>query len=218
MDALRALRRLRRDADDPRAVSELLDSLDGPFAEGWFRRFRATRVGRRVLDERRDLLALLAHRSWLAALADDSLGRAYLDFADREGRVDAGADSAAGGYDAWRDDERERFRARLRDQHDLEHVVTGYGSDVLGETALLAFTLGQTASPGTAVLVALSLREIEPGQRRFLLEAYRRGRRSAWLPATDWETLLELPLDEVRAVLGLADPPIARHPHSRAAA
>ena len=33
------------------------------------------------------------------------------------------------------------------------------------------------------------------------------GRRAAWLPAQDWEALLGRPLDEVRAQLGLGEPP-----------
>ncbi len=210
--AYRALRRLWSDPDDTRAVFEVLESLDGPFVEGWFRRFRATRVGRRVLEEERDLLALLADRTWLGGLPEGSLGRAYASFVDREGLtaealVEASRDDRGGGYETWLDEERARFAARLRDQHDLEHVVTGYRRDVLGETALLAFDLGQMPSLGLFVLVGIGLLEASGDDRRFLLDAYRRGRRAAWLPATDWEGLVELPLTEVRALLGLGEPP-----------
>ncbi len=212
LDALRALRRVWHDPDDTRAVFEVLDALDGPFLEGWFRRFRATRVGRRVLEEERDLLSILADRCWLAQMPEGSLGREYGAFVEREnlsadGLVAASLDQQGLGYEQWLDDGRARFTARLRDQHDLEHVVTGYGRDLIGETALLAFDLGQSLSLGTAVLVGLGLLDATPQARRLFLEAYRRGRRGAWLPATDWEGLLELPVADVRALLAVGQPP-----------
>jgi ubiquinone biosynthesis protein COQ4 len=47
-----------------------------------------------------------------------------------------------------------------------------------------------------------------PGSRKMIRHAYRRGRKAAWLPAVDWETMLERPLVEVRAELGLEDLPV----------
>jgi ubiquinone biosynthesis protein COQ4 len=103
------------------------------------------------------------------------------------------------------------FGARLRDMHDLWHVVTGYGRDVLGELALLAFTYEQTRNPGIGYIV----RNVERRMRRngneqisgFLREASARGRGAAFLPAADWEALLERPLEEVRESLRVGDPP-----------
>jgi len=43
--------------------------------------------------------------------------------------------------------------------------------------------------------------------RPLVRQAYRRGRRAAWLPATDWEALLPRPLHEVRVELGVGEPP-----------
>jgi ubiquinone biosynthesis protein COQ4 len=36
---------------------------------------------------------------------------------------------------------------RLRDTHDLLHILTGYGRDALGEQCVLAFTYSQQPSP-----------------------------------------------------------------------
>lgn len=44
---------------------------------------------------------------------------------------------------------------RMRDTHDLWHVLTGYSGDVLGETALLGFIFAQTGNPGVALIIAL---------------------------------------------------------------
>ena len=48
------------------------------------------------------------------------------------------------------DADRETFGNRLRDMHDLWHVLTGYGMDEAGEAANLAFNLGQIWSLGIA--------------------------------------------------------------------
>lgn len=211
LEGWKGLWRVLRDPDDTHAVFSVLDAFDGPFLEGWFRRFRATRVGRRVLEEDRDLLSLLTDRAWLTKMPDGSLGRAYAEFMraenlSTEAVVAAGGTGVGPGYEGWHDEGRARFSARLRDQHDLEHVVTGYGRDGTGETALLAFELGQSITPGLLLVVAARLRHVPPAERGVLLEAYRRGRRAAWLPATDWEGLLELALSDVRAILGVGEP------------
>jgi len=212
LGALRALGRIRRDPSDPRAVAELCEALDGPFFEMAFRRFRATRVGRRVLDEERDLLSLVADRGWLGSLPDGSLGHACARFVDREGsfRPEPGpavGRDADGGWDSWQERERRRFSERLDDQRDLEHVVTGYGRDTAGSNALLAFGLGQQPRPGALLAVAWACLRAGREQRRVLFAAFGRGRRAAWLPATDWESLLALPLHDVRSLLGLGVPP-----------
>jgi ubiquinone biosynthesis protein COQ4 len=101
----------------------------------------------------------------------------------------------------------EFIRDRMRDQHDLWHVVLGYGADVLGEAALLAFTFAQTGNAAIGVLVLVGLARIRATDARLLIaRAFVRGLRAAWFPAQEWETLLALPLDEVRARLRI-DPP-----------
>jgi len=40
------------------------------------------------------------------------------------------------------------------------------------------------------------------------VDGFRRGRRAAWLPEQPWETMLALPLAEVRARLGTGAPPV----------
>jgi ubiquinone biosynthesis protein COQ4 len=39
-------------------------------------------------------------------------------------------------------------------------------------------------------------------------QAYRAGKRAAWLPQQDWETLLSQPLEEVRQQLRVAPPEV----------
>ena len=41
-------------------------------------------------------------------------------------------------------------------------------------------------------------------------QAYRTGKRASWLPAEDWESRLEQPLEAVRDELGITPPEIYR--------
>ena len=213
--AWRALRNLIDDPERTDQVFEIVRALSGNSLEHAYQRFAATADGRRLLSERPSLLATLSDRSALAALPEGSFGRAYAEF------MDAGQLAADGLVEAEQmaeqsfakegpyDPDREYFGDRLRDMHDLWHVVAGYGRDLVGEASLLAFTFAQTWNPGVGFIVAVAYLRLgdAPGARELLREAFRRGRRAAWLPGEDWEALLARPLEEVRARLGLGTPP-----------
>jgi ubiquinone biosynthesis protein COQ4 len=116
-----------------------------------------------------------------------------------QGIVDASVTGGTSG-DALPDDLR-FLRDRMRDTHDLWHVVTDYGVDLVGEAALLSFSYAQTKNPGVGLVVLLAVTKGDAAIWRVLRDAYRAGARSAWLPAVAWETLLDRPLEEVRAQL-----------------
>lgn len=93
---------------------------------------------------------------------------------------------------------------RMRQTHDLWHVLTGYSPDVPGEIRLQAFTFAQTNAPSAFVLTVfgtvrwtIALR----GHVGEVLRAYRRGKATKWLPTFRWEEHWEMPLDELRAML-----------------
>jgi ubiquinone biosynthesis protein COQ4 len=100
--------------------------------------------------------------------------------------------------------------ARMRDTHDLWHAAIGYHGDVLGETALLGFIFAQTRNPAIAFIIGIGLLKTigAPEARAVILDGYRRGRAAAWLPEVPWETLLALPLSEVRRRLHLEEAPV----------
>ena len=210
--AIRAMRALLRDPDDTARVFDVIAALGGRHGERAFERFRRTDTGARVLSENRSLLAALSDRERLLSLPPGTVGRTYAEFMGREDLSAQGlaeASLAAGGPDPSLPPERRLFGARLRDMHDLWHVVTGYGRDLLGEAALLAFSYAQTRNRGIGFIVATAWWKARqaPQFRRMLRDAYRRGRRAAWLPAADWEALLARPLDAVRAELRVEPPP-----------
>ncbi len=215
LEALRGIRALMQDPDDTVRVFDVVSALSGRSGLRLYQRFRQTEAGQRILVERRDLLATLSDRQRLLALPPDSLGRSYGEFMKREDLTAEGLAlaSAEGGRGDLEDlpEERKLVGARLRDQHDLWHVVTGYGRDLAGEVALLSFTFAQTRNPGIGFIVAFAYRRARGDlryARRLIRAAWRRGRRAAWLPAQDWEALLERPLADVRRALQVGDPPV----------
>jgi ubiquinone biosynthesis protein COQ4 len=209
--ALRALRNLKRDREDTRQVFLLMEALRGKTTLRQFARFCSTESGRAMLAERRSLLASLSDRASLAQLPPGSLGRAYYEFMASE---DLSAEQLVELSRVQRpasDDEVTWFRERNREMHDLLHVTAGYGRDPLGEVCVVAFSFAQTGQKGFAVIAingAFRIARRLRGQHvlRAVYEAYRQGRRAAWLIGADWENLLSQPLDSVRAQLRVSPP------------
>ncbi|MSP42481.1 MAG: ubiquinone biosynthesis protein [Alphaproteobacteria bacterium] len=213
--ALRALRAIFRDKEDTGQVFRIVNALTGKSLIKRLDRFRNVPVGRQILAENRQLLSTLSDRKYLASLPEGSYGRAYLKFLETEGLSAEGLIEAS--KEAPRTQQQadyELFTSRLRDSHDLQHVLTGYGRNTLGELSVLAFSYAHTRNPGIGFLVITGMfkfrKEMPKGIPVFraVWEAYRNGVKSAWLPAADWEALLKLPMAEARRVLNIAEPVI----------
>ena len=221
LEAFRAIRALVRDPDDTGQVFRVIRAFSDRTIERQLARFQATPEGRRILAENRSLLARLGDRAALEQLPPGSLGRAYADFTRVEEISPAGlveASLAAPPEGETISPERRLFAERLRDSHDLWHVVTGYGRDLVGEAALLAFTYRQTRNPGIGLIVLAAWwktgRDL-PGARALIRDGLRRGSRAGWLPGADWELLLTRPLEEVRRSLAIE--PVAAYAQKRSA-
>lgn len=218
--AWRAVRALLAEPDRTELAFEAVASVSARDFERLFQRFVADPEGRRLLAQRPSLLDALRDRARLRALSADSFGRAYLRFMDEaqltaDGLVDADRTSEqVRGYSAS-DPDREWFSDRLRDMHDLWHVLSGYGRDEAGEAANLAFSLGQMPFRGIALIV-IAAALVEPhgnrfGWPRYLFRAWRRGRGAAAMTRARYEDLLPRPLDEVRRLLRIV-PATTAHP------
>jgi len=221
--AWRALRKLIDDPERTEQVFEIISALSGDAFERAWRRFRAHPDGQRLLRERPSLLATLSDRSALRALPLGSFGRTYAAFMDAAQLDPAGlveADEVAaqnyappesGPVDA----DVEFFGARLRDMHDLWHVLTGYGRDEAGEAANLAFTYAQVPNLGIGLIVlagaVIGPRDLTLYWPRYLHRAWRRGRATSLLSVAPYEELLSLPLAEVRERLAIQPVHVA-HP------
>ena len=153
----------------------------------------------------------------MAAFPPGSVGAAYFAWRVAEGLSAEGlAQVSRHGLDLSQVETRHPyawFGRRIRDVHDIWHVLSGYGRDGLGEACLVAFSYAQTRGPGWALIAvgaALNARRLGGGaeHRAAIWEGYRRGRRARWLLAEDYRTILAEPVEAARARLGL-QPPLA---------
>ena len=102
------------------------------------------------------------------------------------------------------------FLLRMRQTHDIWHIVAGFSTDVFGELGLKAFELAQTHRTMSAVLIAgglLSTLFKHPEDLDKLLEqiaiGYRLGAKAKPFFAKKWEENWERPLLEWRQELGI---------------
>ena len=211
--ALRSVRRLLADKDDTVQVFEIMRALNGPATRQGYLRLIGTARGGRLAYQRRELAEVLSDRVALARLPADSVAAAYLAFTaagqiSPEGLADVSREVHADRIDlahpvAW-------YGRRIRDVHDLWHVLAGYDLSGLGEACLVAFSFTQTRALGWAAigLGAWMTALRQPGQpyARAIVEGYRRGRAAAWLPGEDYEALLAEPLAAARVRLGVTPP------------
>ncbi len=210
--AIRAMAKLLKNPEATEEVFVILRALSGDAIGKGYRRFITTPQAREILDSETSLLEVLGDRDGLRGLPEGSLGQRYLAFMEAGNITAEGLKDASEGEDLQRleNPDMETYALRLRDQHDLWHVTTGFGRDVAGEACLLAFTYAQTKNRGIGfigAMGALKLRKVF-GSQFFssMWQAYQMGRRTSWLPAQRWEQLLALPLEEVRAKLGVEAP------------
>lgn len=219
--AWNALRAAIADSSQTDKAFEIVEALAGGSFERSFQRFRAHPDGQRLLRDRPSLLAALSDRAAHAKLPSGSFGRAYLAFMESGNLTPDGLVEADKMAEARRpepipvDPQREFLGDRMRDMHDLWHVLTGYGMDEAGEAANLAFSLGQLPNLGIGLLVlagaVIGPKDITFAWQRYLFRAWGRGHRAKLLSVVPYEELLPKPLDEVRALLGIEPPEIA-HP------
>lgn len=168
-------------------------------------RFSATPEGARLLEEQPRIDRAHVDYDALRALPDGTLGREYVRFLDRNGIGPEPFTALPKGVDA----RVAYLMLRLRQTHDLWHVVTEYEADVPGELLLQAFTHAQTGAPASLLLVVFgTLRYVRPGQGflRALRNAAARGKATKPLPTFRWEEHWSVPVVELRRML--ACPPL----------
>ncbi len=142
----------------------------------------------------------------MRALPDGTLGRELARFFD-----DNGLDTKLYGVPAHytEDEDAAYLMQRLRQCHDLWHVLMGFGVDPYEEILVHAFSLAQTGLPSSTALIALGGIKHLVLERRWwalrhgLLKSHRRGRQAAPLLAVYWERYLDEPLSDVRERLNI---------------
>lgn len=212
--AIEAFRRLLRNREDTVEAFEIVRALGGSATERGYRRLIATQRGGRIAYRRPELSDSLRDVEKDAALRGGSVGWAYRQFMRREQLSRIAYERASYRPRSFMIDLEHPvawFGRRIRDTHDVWHVLTGYGREPLGELCLAAFSWRQTGEPGFGFIAAAGAFEIlrrgEPLRAvSSIVEAWRLGGKSRWLVAEDYDRLLAEPLKAARLRLGLERP------------
>ena len=210
--AWRALKQLIETPEDTNQVFIIMRALAADAFWKEYLRFKKTAFGQKVLSEEIELFDTLTDREYLAALPEGSFGKSYYDFCQSEGISPEGLVEASDGhYDDFTCDDMLRYARRTRESHDLWHVLTGYGRDGFGEACVVAFSYAQTKSLGFAAIAVMGAYHFKKSFPHASIwaavwQAYRAGRQVEWLPGVDWESMMALPLEEVRRKLNVPKP------------
>ena len=167
-------------------------------------------TGRRILRLRPRISSNTLSVEKLRALPENTVGRAYVGWLDREG-VSPDTRSQVRYID---DEECAYVMQRYRECHDFYHSITGLPIVREGEVALKAFEFANTLIPMTG-LSMLAVTTMKPAERSrfwstYLPWALKNGSRSKELINVFWEEQLERDVAELRAELGIEQPPDLR--------
>lgn len=98
---------------------------------------------------------------------------------------------------------------RLRQTHDIWHIITGFGTDLAGEVGLQAFTLAQMRSPLAVALMAAAIAHalksscpLSPLVEK-MHQGWRMGENAQPFFAQKWEEDWEKPLSDWRTDLNV---------------
>ena len=219
LKAMRHFRNLVADKEDTEQVFHIIEALKGRRSAKQAADFVQSDEGRALLADDRDLPTMLdQHENWSECL-EDSVAKNYMRFMKREGLTAAGL--MAESYQWLPKEDRpedlyEWYFERLRDTHDLFHVLTGYGRDALGELSLLGFSYAQNHNPGIIFIAYAGAREQKKhsGTSAPIFAAVREGQRlgkaAAKLAHQDVEKLMHEPLEAARERLNIGEPKIYR--------
>lgn len=215
LKAWRHFRNLMANKEDTSQVFYIVEALNGDSFQKHFVKFANSELGRKRMEQRRYLPPILDDHKSLAAMPARSLGRAYLDFMTREGLT---AQGLVDEYDAsninrdYGNADLNWFGDRMRDTHDMQHVLTGFGRDALGEASVLGMTHALHGGPGILFIAYGAAMEVRKGAPKgtpclkSINEARKIGKAAQDIAYHDIVELLPQPLEDVRALLNITLP------------
>ena len=215
LKALRHFGKLVEDKEDTAQVFHIIEAMKTKRGHrvGWD--FIRSPQGQRFLRDGVDIPAALDDHARWADLPANSVAQKYIAFMKREGL------SAQGLVDEshrWEPAEKrpndltQWYFDRLRDTHDLFHVLTGYGRDAIGEASLLGFSYEQNHNPGVIFIAYAGARQIKKvsGTSAPIYAAVREGQRlgkaAAKLAHQDVEALMREDIGDARMRLNIGRP------------
>jgi ubiquinone biosynthesis protein COQ4 len=212
-------RKLIADKEDTEQVFHIIAALRGSKFRKIASKFWHSEKGQQILGSNQRLIDILDDHETIRKLPAGTVGRAYVDFMEREGLTAAGLEAEYARFESTGrryNDGIDRYGDRLRDTHDMLHVLTGYGRDALGEQCVLAFTYAQNRNLGVGFIAYAGgyelKRRVAPKASIFgaVREGHRLGNAAKNIVHEDIVALLKEPLVDARKRLGFTDPVVYR--------
>lgn len=225
--AYKHMRKLIADKEDTVQVFHIVEALDGNNLAQDTQRFMKRPNGPARHKDHRDLVPLLDNHDRWKKLPQGTVGRAYVDFMEREGLT---AQGLVDEYDRFgksiadyypNDPDIVWYGDRRRDVHDMMHVLSGYGRDALGEACVLNFTHSQHGGLGIyfiAHMAALEVRRHAPKGAptwKAVREAKKLGKLARHIIDQDIVKLMEEPLEDARKRLNIQTPKTYHEVHKQ---
>jgi ubiquinone biosynthesis protein COQ4 len=141
--AWRHFQNLMKDKENTEEVFHIFESLPWRNLRPSAERFLRSARGQALRAKEPNLPLILDDHESLRQMPAGSLAHAYCDFMEREGLTAQGLVDEFDRFAKHHVQFQDQFRwylNRMRDVHDMLHVLTGYGRDALGEACVLAFT------------------------------------------------------------------------------
>jgi ubiquinone biosynthesis protein COQ4 len=200
LHAGRALVNLAIDPGRLEQVFVMGEALNAPLIKAALEKLERDPEAQRLLADRPRIDSAHVDFAALERLPDGTLGREYVRFLrDNDITPDVFQMGGVG-------DERMRYvEMRIRQTHDLWHVLTGYTPDVTGEVLLQAFTFAQLGAPSAFAIAAMGTVRWGWKTPRFfrrLRAAVRGGKATKKLATFRWEEHWAEPVAELRKELG----------------
>jgi ubiquinone biosynthesis protein COQ4 len=201
---LRALRQLRQNPGDTEKALEAAVLLNVGCFPRILAEFEAHAEGRELMRARPAIDCEHVDLAALGRLPPGTLGQAYSAFLKSRNLTPEVFVPPR----EVRDENVRYLSQRMRQTHDLWHVLTGYDTDVIGEIELQAFMYAQLATPFSLVVALFGLGRAEPRSLALplrVMAAFARGKRAEPLAWRFWERHFTTPVVELRRTLKLAD-------------
>lgn len=212
LKAYRHFRIFKQDKERTSEVFHVFDAMPWATVSERTRKFLATSEGQRIYRSEPYLPDILDDHAALRRLPKGSLAHDYCDYMEAEGLSAAGLVHE---FEVFRgdrprlNDRVEWYNDRLRDTHDLLHLLTGLGRDTLGEQCLLTFIFKQRPSIGHLTVgylgALLALHQDKTGAPiwRAVRETRKLGKKSGRIAERSVLDLLAMTIEEARASLNI---------------
>ena len=211
--------KLVEDKEDTEQVFHIIEATKGKRSHAQAHSFIRSPEGQRFMTEGVDIPAMLDDHARWSDCGPNSVAAHYIAFMKREGLSAAGLVAESHRWappESLPRDQTQWYFDRLRDTHDLFHVLTGYGRDALGEVSLLGFSYEQNHNTGILFIAYAGARQIRKvsGTKAPLFAAIKEGRKlgkaAAKISHQDIAALMREDIGEARARLNIGKPDIYR--------